>query len=363
VLVAAPLFRKEKRKGKRSPANVVEFLLKSKAVIAELVWRKFKLKRFAFVVGVIIVCLGLGLLWWRFSLTPVDPKNTSSVAFVVEKGDGVREIANKLHQKGLIRDSIGFFLLVKKLGIEKNIQAGEFKLSPAWEANEIARKLTLGTEDLWVTIPEGLRSEEILEILEKINPSTWTVEDEKMWKADEGKLFPETYRIPKGMELAKVHDLLIATFNEKVTEKMRTDGEKNGLKFPQVLTLASLVEREVSRPKDRAVVAGILYNRLENGMRLDIDASTQYAIGYTAQNGWWKKELTDQDLQFKSLFNTRLNGGLPPGPICNPGIEAIKAAIYPEKTDYLYYLSDAKGVTHFAKTLSEHNANVAKFLK
>ena len=322
-----------------------------------------KLRPLAFVIGAIIVLSGAALLWWRFSLGPVNESETKTVSFSVERGDGVREIANKLHDAGLIKDPVGFFLLVKKLGIEKNIQAGEFQLSPSWGANDIARTLTIGTQDLWITIPEGLRSEEILAYLQKTNPGGWdsTLSTQTAWKKDEGKLFPETYRVPAGHTLDSIRELLVTTFDTSITDQMKADANKDGYTFEQRLIVASLIEREVRHPEDRPIVAGIMYNRLKEDMRLDIDATVQYAVG-NAQNGWWKKDLTQQDLEVDSPYNTRLHGGLPPTPICNPGAASIRAAIYPTKTDYLYYVSDSSGVNHYAKTLEEHNRNVAKYL-
>ncbi len=323
-----------------------------------------KLRPIVFVIGVVIVFCGISLLWWRLSLAPANERDTKTVNFSVDRGDGVREIANKLHEAGLIKDSVGFFLLVKKLGIEKNIQAGDFQLSPSWGANDIARALTIGTEDLWITIPEGLRSEEILAYLQKTNPDQWesTLSTQMAWKKDEGRLFPETYRVPAGHTLDEIRELLVTTFDKSVSEQMRTDAQKGGFTLKDRLIVASLIEREVKHAEDRPIVAGIIYNRLKEDMRLDIDATVQYAIG-NSQNGWWKKNLTQQDLEVDSPYNTRLHGGLPPTPICNPGVASIRAAIYPAETDFLYYVSDANGVNHYAKTLEEHNRNVAKYLR
>lgn len=321
------------------------------------------MRRLAFVIGVLIVLGGLFLLWWRLSLAPVNPSETKSVSFVVSQGEDIREIANRLHEQGLVKDKIGFFLLIKKLGIEKNIQAGSFQLSPSMEANDIARTLTVGTEDIRVTFKEGWRSEEILDYLAQINPEVWGKIPNTSWKKDEGKLFPDTYFLPKGMPIEEVREHILSTFDQKITPQMREDATKNGFTFDEVLTIASMVEREALHPEDRPIMAGIMYNRLENGMRLDVDATVQYGIGYTSGGGWWKRDLTQQDLQFKSLYNTRLVDGLPPAPISNPGIESIKAAIYPEETDYLFYISDKNGNTHYAETLDQHNANVATYLR
>lgn len=292
--------------------------------------------------AVVLLILGSGvLLWWNISLFPVDSSRKAPVNFSVAKGDGVREIANKLKEANLIRDQVAFFLLVKKLGVEKNIQAGSFSLTPAMSAAEIAKKLTYGTEDVWVTIPEGWRSEEIQEYLRKQN----ILGPEGVWD-EEGKYFPETYLVPKQFTIDSFRRLMRETFDAKVPEI--TEGQ---------LIIASIIEREAKYPADRPLVASVIYNRLDVGMKLDIDATVQYALGY------WKKDLTFEDLAVKSPYNTYLNAGLPPGPISNPGLASIQASMSPAQTDYLFYLSDKAGTTHFAKTLAEHNANVARYIQ
>lgn len=273
-------------------------------------------------------------IWWKVSLSPVSSdKNTKT--FVVEKGDGIKEVSVRLKDANLIRSRIAFFIW-ERFFTKNSLQAGSFKLSGAMTAEEIANKLTLGTEDVWVTIPEGWRSEQILQLLGKQGD----------WTKDEGKYFPETYLVPKQMALEDFRQLMLKTFNQKTPANLT----KNQL------IVASMVEREAKDQEDRPLVASVIYNRLEAGMALDIDATIQYALGY------WKKDLTTDDLAIKSPYNTYLNPGLPPGPICNPGLASIQAAMSPAKTDYLFYLTDKNGVNHYAKTLDQHNANVAKFL-
>ena len=145
---------------------------------------------------------------------------------------------------------------------------------------------------------------------------------------------------------------------------MRADIRSAGMTLERVVILASIVEREGLTDEDRPVIAGILLNRLEIGWPLQADATLQYALGYQAQEKtWWKKVLTDDDKKVKSPYNTYANPGLPPGPISNPGIASIRAVIYPKKTEYMYYLHDPTGAVHYAKTLEEHNANVARYLR
>lgn len=311
-------------------------------------------KRF-FIVGVAaVVALLLAVSWWKTSVAPVNPKDTSSKQFVIASGDGVREISRKLKNENLIKNQIAFFILVKKLGIEKNIQAGSFQLSPSLSAYDIAIRLTRGTEDVWITIPEGWRSEEVLAYLQgqKIDAGKWTIETEtKKWKMNEGKLFPDTYLIPKLASISAIRSLLRSTFDAK-TSSLAVDSK--------TLILASLVEREAKTAADRPLVASVLLNRLNIGMKLDVDATVQYALGKSGN--WWPKDLTLDDLKVNSPYNTYINSGLPPAPIANPGLSAISAVLNPAQTDYLYYVSDKEGHLHYASTLDEHNQNVAKYI-
>lgn len=321
-------------------------------------------KRFPVLLVALLMAAGAAI-WWKYAGSPVNPRDTTARTFIIARGDDVRQIANKLWQQNLIHDPVSFFLLIKRLGIEKNIQAGSFHLAPSMSEAEIAQKLTLGTEDMWITFPEGWRSEQILDYLQsqKIDDGNWDMATEvKQWQPSEGKYFPETYLVPKLITVSGVRALMNQTFNERFTQQLQTDAQAANLTPEQVVILASLVEREAKYPADRPIVARVLLNRLVAGMALDVDATVQYAVGYTAADGWWKKELAIDDLKIKSPYNTYTNPGLPPGPICNPGLSAIKAVVYPDKNNYLFYLTGNDGQMHYARTLEEHNQNVAKYL-
>lgn len=145
---------------------------------------------------------------------------------------------------------------------------------------------------------------------------------------------------------------------------MREDAKTIDLSLGQVIILASIVEREGRSAEDRPIIAGILLKRLKADWPLQTDATLQYALGYQArEKSWWKKSLTLEDKNVRSAYNTYLNPGLPPGPISNPGIESIKAVIYPKESEYWYYLHDPAGSVHYATTIEEHNANVAQYLR
>lgn len=308
----------------------------------------------------VIGLLALGVsVWWSKGLGAVDLSDTKPSTFIINKGDGVREITANLAEQQFIRDRIIFFLIVKFLGIERNIQAGDYQLSRSMDSIAIAQTITHGISDTQVLLTEGLRNEEYAEILSQRLPEF----DSRQFLKDAilGYMFPATYDFPKdatsGAVIAKLHE----TFETKVTDQMRQDVVSTGLTFDEVIILASLVEKEGYSDADRPVIAGILYNRLAEGWPLQVDATLSFMLG-NKENNWWKKDLTNDDKKIASTFNTYLNTGLPKSPIANPGLSAIKAAIYPKKTEYWFYLHDPQKQVHYAKTLEEHNQNIAQYL-
>ena len=316
------------------------------------------MKRFIILLIVLLLSAGAAALWWKNGNQAQYPTDKSSQIFVVARGNGVREIANSLKTKGLIKDPIVFFLQTKRLGLDKELEAGDFRLSPSMSLYDIIQNLTHGTLDIWVTIPEGLRTEEIADLLEKDIPSY-----ESAWRETlatrEGYLFPDTYLIPRDADINLVMSLLTNNFTNKYTA---VNAGNSGLSQKEIVTIASLVEREAKFAQDRPLVASVILNRLNIGMKLDIDATVQYALGYAPEEKkWWKKNLTSGDLKINSPYNTYRNAGLPPTPISNPGLSSILAVTNPSKTNYLFYISDKSGHLHFAKTIEEHNANIQKY--
>lgn len=314
-------------------------------------------KLFILFLVVIVVLLGISL-WWKNGLSAVNPAEKTQKIFVIQKREGVREIANKLKKEGLIKSSVAFFILIRKEGMDGKIQAGDFRLSPSMTAFEIAQTLTHGTLDVWATIPEGKRVEEIAEILKKSVPSY-----QSFWKDElakhEGYLFPDTYLVPKDADI----DLIISIMKNNFEKKFASiTPNKTGLSKEEIIIVASLIEREAKLDEDRPLVASVILNRLNIGMKLDIDATVQYALGYQEnQKSWWKKELTKDDLNINSTYNTYKNRGLPPAPISNPGLAVLQAVVNAPDTDYLYYISDRNGRNHYARTFEEHNKNIIKY--
>src|SRR3990172_4945205 len=246
------------------------------------------MKRSIIFLAVLLLSVGVAVLWWKNGNRAQDPTDKSSQIFVVGKGEGVREIANSLKTKGLIKDPIVFFLQTKRLGLDKELEAGDFRLSPSMSLPDIIQNLTHGTLDIWVTIPEGIRAEEIANILKKDIPS-YKPDWREILATREGYLFPDTYLIPRDADISLVMSLLNNNFNKRYNG---VNAEKTILSQKEIVTIASLVEREAKFAQDRPLVASVILNRLDLCMKLDIDATVQYALGYAPdEKRWWKKDL------------------------------------------------------------------------
>ncbi|PIP14941.1 hypothetical protein COW98_01445 [Candidatus Roizmanbacteria bacterium CG22_combo_CG10-13_8_21_14_all_35_9] len=319
------------------------------------------MKKINFLVVLLLIITLAFYLFYREGTLPVNKSNQSTKIFVINQGESLTSVVNNLSKEGLIRNRLIFFLIVKKLGIERKIQAGDFRLSPAMDAYQIAKNLTHGTLDIWVTLIEGTRKEEIAQI---ISQNLGIPETEFLKYAKEGYLFPDTYLLPKDATPESIVKILENNFNKKFSTELQQKAKAKGLSPTETIILASLVEREAKLSEDRQLVASVILNRFKTEMKLDIDATIQYTLGYQPEEKtWWKKVLTTDDLAIDSPYNTYKNKGLPPTPICNPGLAAIQAIANAPETDYFYYLSDKKGKIHYAVTLEEHNENVRKYLE
>ena len=328
----------------------------------------------------VIVWLGVSS-WWGDNSKAVS-SSEAAVRFVIPKGRSATQIGDKLFEERLIRNSLAFKIYVQLTGKAEKIQAGEFTLSPHNSLVEIVERLSSAPEELWVTIPEGLRREETVErfvsSLEMSEKQALVFREQFLIesKGQEGFLFPDTYLFPRDVEASIVVDKMDRTFDDEFIQFRRSlldEDTAGGLDIKGMITLASIIERETKTDEERPVVAGILFNRLEIGMALQVDAAVQYAVAsekcLPAQAGkiptencdWWPI-LKKQDLEINSPYNTYKFTGLPPAPIANPGASSIRAAINPEASEYLYYIHDPEGNIHYAVSLSEHNANVKNYL-
>lgn len=309
---------------------------------------------------ILLLLAGLFFLikgWWNNQLEPVSSDNTTRV-FVIAKGAGVSEIAKKLKSENLIKSELVFKIYVKQNNLTNKLQAGSYKLSPAMSAPEITKVLQKGSEDVWVTLLEGWRLEEIAERLNK-KLNIESLEFKKV--AKEGYMFPDTYLFPKEATAEYIASTLRNTFDKRFNTELRAKIRSQGLTEEQGIILASIVEREARSDAVRTVIAGILLKRFNIDMGLNADATLQYILGYQpSEKSWWKRHLTKDDKKVESPYNTYLYKGLPPAPICNPSLSSLQAvANANSNTSYLYYYHDSKGNSYYAKTLEEHNRNVA----
>lgn len=322
-----------------------------------------------FIVSPIILLLG-SVIWWKINTEPVDISKKEKVNFVINRGEGIAEIALRLKDQNLIKNSLHFKITVIFMGFSKKIQAGNFNLFPSMSETEIAQVLTRAKNDKWVTIVEGLRQEQIGEVLIKegfnVNYTIWV--DNVRLNQMEGKIFPDSYLLPETATEEAILKLTYRNFQKKIERDLAQKITQSSLTLNQILTLASIVEREAQNDEDRKIVAGILLKRLRNDWPLQVDATIQYAVASAKCKGkitgcdWWPKKLTKNDLSINSAFNTYLNIGFPPGPICNPGLSSIRSVLEPQNSAYWFYISDQSGKMHYASTQEEHTANIARYL-
>ena len=283
--------------------------------------------------------------------------------FVVSLTEMSADIANNLLNQGYIKDATSFTTTIG----DKPITPGGYKISKDMTPSQLLQVLRGKTYMNWVVIPPGLRKEEIAALLK---PALgWTTKQVTEWITKdtttkpeyiEGVYAPNTYLIPIGETPVDVTTRLIAKFNEGFATYLPQFTAKN-IKWTTALTLASIVQREAANVSDMPLISGILWNRLNQNMQLDVDATLQYARGNTGA-GWWAP-ITVADKKIDSPYNTYMHTGLPPHPISNPSINAIDAVLNPKQTDCLYYIHDKDRVTHCSVTYEEHQANISMYLK
>lgn len=302
------------------------------------------------------------------------------VTFVVKSGISGSQIAADLEEARVISDRHRFEALAKLTGGSSDLKAGCYVFSERTPAAEVIVRLREGITSLRsLAVPEGRRVEEIGASLERAGIST-----AEAWRAAvdaaprdllpeappgeslNGYLFPATYPVECRADAPRMVQAMLEAFAAQVTPDLVAEAKSKGLSLHQVVTLASIVEREAVVRSEQPVIASVFLNRLQDGMPLQADPTVQYAIASASppkgDATWWKTGLTEADLEFESPYNTYLHRGLPPGPIANPGINAILAVIRPAKTDYLYFVAKGDGSHAFATTLDEHNANVRRYL-
>lgn len=330
-------------------------------------------------VGAIVILAGVGVWIAYSSLFGAPQIGAEAERFIVPLNAETKDTIQKLYNQGFVKSEWAFSYALR--GAE--IMPGGYKISKnmtAWQIVEALKEPYMK----WVVIPEGLRKEQIVELIG--DELGWSQEDKTKWVGNytsmkyeeiEGVYFPDTYLLPKDETGLQIADRLRAKFNEKFAPYADKFTKAN-IKWTTALKVASIVQREAAGKDDMPLIAGIIWNRLLKDMKLEIDATVQYArdsithygkepsdvqlSGYSSDGSWWTP-IKVADLEIPSTYNTYRNKGLPPHPICNPGIEAIDATLNSADTECLYYLHDSSGQIHCAVTYEEHKANIEKYLK
>lgn len=297
-----------------------------------------KKKYILFGVFLFIFVILFGLVWLNFF-----KKTGKDVAFEVKQGESTRQVAKNLHEKNLIFSPTVFSLFVYSRRIL--LQPGQHDLAASMNMVKIIHSLSSESSNQSVTIPEGYRLTQIDELLSEkklIQAGQLT----KIASADEGYLFPDTYSFQKNMTLEEIRQQMLDNFKKK------TEDLSGGKVTKNVLIIASIVEREAKFDEDRARIAGVYWSRLDIGMKLEADPTIQYGKG-----SWGPITVADYK-NFLSPYNTYLHKGLPPTPICNPGLKSIEASLLPVKDGSLFFFTQADGHAVYSKTFAEHESKL-----
>ena len=312
-----------------------------------------------------LVWIVVGLLYFQAS-RPMSDDNELQV-FEVIPGMTLKKVSQELSQQNLIRSASAFQAIALIQDKQKLIMIGEYNISPSMLPADILKRITSGKTVLHpVTIPEGYRITEIADLLEKQNladKETFLQQTKNMKlvtgvSADslEGYLFPETYHFGKFTAEATIVKKMVETFKKRaLKQEFLTRAREIGFSYHEIITLASLIEKETGKESERKQISSVFHNRLKKNMRLQTDPTVIYAIENFDGN------IRKRDLKIDSPYNTYRHKGLPPGPIASPGLKSIVAALYPAKTVNLYFVSRQDGSHQFSATLNEHNRAVQKY--
>ncbi len=289
---------------------------------------------------------------------------------VIPPGASLEQIATLLAEAGVLRSAPAFIVAARVRGVGGRLQSGEYLLSPTMSPLQILDRLVRGQVLLHrVTVPEGYTAAQIADLLAmgglagreaflrlvREEGDSFAFDFLEGRRDLEGYLFPDTYAIPRGLPPRQIVQTMLSRFEQRVTPALRREIRARGATLHEVLTVASMVEREAKLAAERPIIAGVIYNRLQRGWRLEIDATVLYALG---RHGG---PLTAADLLVDSPYNTYRQTGLPPGPISNPGLAAIEAAARPAATPYLFYVLRPDGSHAFSSTLQEHQRNIRRW--
>jgi UPF0755 protein len=329
-------------------------------------------RAFLFLVALAVIAgLGVAATLYKRTSEPYKGYESAEQFVLIEPGSGTRAIGQRLIEAGVVRNEPTFRAALWRTGRARNLQAGEFRFDRPMTPTEVIEKIARG--DVYnrrITFPEGLTVQEMARLYEQQGfgkaaafiegtRDTGAVRDIDPSANDlEGYLFPETYSMPRDTSAARLVQLMVERFRQLFTPEMQQAGQALGLTPRQVVTLASLVEKETAVPAERPVVAGVYLNRLRIGMGMQADPTVIYAL---QRAGRYDGNLRRDDLSFDSPYNTYRYPGLPPGPIASPGLASLQATVAPAQVDYLYFVSRNDGSHVFARTLAEHNENVREY--
>lgn len=324
--------------------------------------------RRALVIGAVaaVLILAGSLLAYARYFGPVSVRAVAATEFIVAPDTDFDQITRDLKAGGYIKSMTAFRIAYGfAAGLDDDVREGGYLISPSMDARTIAEKLSRPPYLAWITFPPGWRKEQIAaHLADKLG---WTKEEERDFimihtatapELVEGVYFGDTYLIPSDQEPRQVAARMRDRFNEAFAPYAALASEKN-VTWTEALIMASLIEREAAK-NDKHLVAGILWNRINDGMRLQVDATLQYFRG--TEGNWWPQP-NPEDKTFDSPFNTYRYAGLPPHPIANPSIESIEAALNPEDTSCMYYLHDNDGQIHCSASYAGHMANVDRYLR
>lgn len=320
---------------------------------------------------ILVATLVAGTLFFMDNLIgPLDEENSVAIQVAIPPGSGVAKIGNLLEQSGVIRKATYFTAVTRLLGVDGKMKAGYYEFNTGMSIKEIIAKLIKGEIATFkVTIPEGLSVREMAPLVEKRTgiPADEFIQAVANYKPDfmtehdvefpvEGFLFPDTYQLPYGVTAEQLVKTMVNRFIKIIgTEPVMVRGRT--LSMWEVVTIASLIEEEAKLSVDRPLISGVIYNRLEKRMNLQLCASVLYVLGVK------KERITFAETRVESPYNTYQNPGLPPGPISNPGLESIKAAMNPSDEEYLFYIATSDGTTYYTKTYKEHLVAIKKYLE
>lgn len=291
--------------------------------------------------------------WWKDVSVAESP-----VMITIEEGSSVSSISNQLKDEDIIGSPYLFKVYTKLTGQSGVLQAGEFELYRGMSASDVLEVITNAqANEVSVTFVEGWTLEEMGEHLESqgvVSKLDWeTVATHDL----EGYLFPDTYRFLKGVSVEDIVLKMREEMDENITREMRSELDRNDISVHEMLTMASIIEREVRGDEDRGMVSDIFWKRIAIGMGLQADSTVNYVTGKDTPS------ISYEDRDIDSPYNTYQYRGLPPGPISNPSLSSIEAAIYPTSNPYYFFLTDPEGGVHYAKTLEEHGVNRVKYLR